>query len=151
MKILAYDKISIDSPHISQVSLNSLASNSDVITVHLELNNATAGILDHAFFTNIKQGAFLLNTSRGEILDEIALVKALENGILSGAALDVLSNETSKNSTWLINSEIYKYASSFDNLLITPHIGGVTYQSVTKTNDFIIRKLSTYLHESLIS
>ena len=146
MKIIAFDKVCIDTPDIDQVSLCSLAALSDVISVHLELNSQTNGMLDRSFFSNIKKGAFFVNTSRGEIVDETALLQALNDGTLAGAALDVLTSETSNQSRWLTDKPLYKFALNSNNLLLTPHIGGVTYQSVEKTNNFILQKLASYLN-----
>ncbi len=146
MHVIAFDRLHIDTPDIDQVSLHTLASKSDVISVHLELNSSTKGILDRNFFSSIKKGSFFVNTSRGEIVDESALLQALVDRTLSGAALDVLASETSNQPGWLMNTPLYKYANEFDNLLLTPHIGGVTYESVEKTNIFIVKKLASYLN-----
>ena len=69
----------------------------------------------------------------------------LKTGRLAGAAIDVMAGETSGNPNWLEGSGLYAYARDNSNLLITPHIGGVTYESVEKTNCFIIEKLARYL------
>jgi D-3-phosphoglycerate dehydrogenase len=147
MKTLAFDKECIETQNVKQVSLHALAAQSDVISVHLSLNDSTYKLLDSYFFSNVKKGSIFINTSRGDILDEDALLTALLNRSLSGAALDVLASETSTQPSWLMESPLYRYAREFDNLILTPHIGGVTHQSVERTNDYMIRKLALYLHE----
>ena len=96
-------------------------------------------------FSLIKQRAFLVNTARGEIIDEEAFLLSLKTGRLAGAAIDVMAGETSGNPDWLKLSKLYAYAREHNNLLISPHIGGVTYESVEKVDRFIIAKLANYL------
>lgn len=151
MRVLAYDTNPLVGTEVELTSLSELLSRSDVISVHLPLNNNTYGLLDHKLFSKVKRGAVFINTSRGEIVDEAALLDALSDGVLSGAALDVMAGESTNNSNWLVSSPLYTYAQSHTNLLLTPHIGGVTFQSVEKTNRFIIGKLESYLNGELIT
>jgi len=145
MKVLSHDIRSVSVVDVESVGLTELLERSDVISVNLALNDETRGMLGREEFLRVKQGAFLLNTARGEILDEDALLESLLTGRLAGAALDVMAGETSGNQNWLKESNLHAYARDHSNLLITPHIGGVTYESVEKTNHFIIEKLANYL------
>lgn len=145
MKILVHDTSSVSVVDVESVGITELLERSDVISVNLALNDETRGMLGHKEFSLIKRGAFLVNTARGEILDEAALLESLKTGHLGGAAIDVMAAETSGNQNWLKESELHTYARDHTNLLITPHIGGVTYESVEKTNSFIIEKLAKYL------
>ena len=90
----------------------------------------------------MKHGALFINTSRGELLDEEALLYFLKNNKLAGAALDVLHNEhqLEEHSTGLVY-----YAQKHNNLIITPHIGGCTYESMEKTEIFMATKLASQL------
>ena len=90
-------------------------------------------------FNRIKKGALLINTSRGEILDEAELIKAIKNGNLAGAALDVISKETSMND--LNKSKIIQFNNKDERIIITPHIGGATYESMEKTEVFMANKI----------
>lgn len=148
MSVLVYDKnVSPDAVNVEFVELDEILARADIVTVHLPLNQSTNGILGSKFFQNIKEGAFFLNTARGEILDDESLIAALKEGRVAAAAMDVLPDEVSLHEDWLKNSKLAIYARDNKNLIITPHIGGVTYESVEQTNAFIIQKLKYYLRD----
>jgi D-3-phosphoglycerate dehydrogenase len=92
----------------------------------------------------MKEGSYLVNTSRGEIIDEEALLSSLEAGDLAGAALDVLQGEYTDDPDWVKTDPLVEYAASHSELIITPHIAGATYESMEKTEIFIAEKLSSY-------
>lgn len=145
MHVLAYDTNPSPGSEVEFTSLTELLRRSDVISVNLALNDSTYGLLDRNLFSKVKRGAIFINTSRGEIVNETDLLDALRDGVVSCAALDVMAGETTNNPDWLKNSALHAYAQTHANLLITPHIGGVTFQSVEKTNRFMIAKLASYL------
>ena len=93
----------------------------------------------------MKNGTILINTARGEIIDEDAFLDALKSNRIS-AAVDVLADEISLDKDWLKRNKLIQYAKKNDNLIITPHIGGVTIESVDQANLFMIRKLENYLY-----
>lgn len=130
------------------VALPELLARSDVVSLHLPLNDQTRGWFDSRAFGAMRPGAVFLNTARGEIVDQAALLGALRSGRLAGAAVDVLAGETSTDPNWLDTNELARYARANDNVLITPHIGGVTHESVAQTNLFIIRKLRNHLERA---
>ena len=132
-------------PGITLVSEMELLGRADIVTVHVNLVDETTGYFGKTHFDNIKPGAVLVNTSRGELMDENELLLALERGKISGAALDVLCNE---NSVSMSASPLVQYAQSNQNLVITPHIGGCTRESMAKTEVFIAEKLSRAIRES---
>lgn len=125
-------------------SLSNLLERSEVLSLHVPLNAETQGMLNADKFARLPVGSLLINTSRGRLIDELALVQALDEGRLAGAALDVLADELDANRR--PNSPLISYASQHDNLLITPHIGGATYESMAKTEMFMARKLKKFLH-----
>ena len=148
MSVLVYDKnVSPDAVNVEFLELDEILARADIVTVHLPLNQSTNGILGSKFFQNIKEGAFFLNTARGEILDDESLIAALKEGRVAAAAMDVLPDEVSLHEDWLKNSKLAIYARDNKNLIITPHIGGVTYESVEQTNAFIIQKLKYCLRD----
>jgi D-3-phosphoglycerate dehydrogenase len=91
----------------------------------------------------MRAGAWFVNTARGEVVDENALLDALESGRLAGAALDVLANEHQLAASDL--RPLVRYASTHDNLLITPHIGGYTYESLARTEEHLAGLLLSHI------
>jgi len=116
-------------------SLNEMAAHCDVIAVHAELNDETEGLLDRAFFQDCRPGALLVNTARGELLDEAALLEALQEGRLRGAALDVVSSEPVTGQPW--ESPLRDYSLQHSNLVITPHIAGATFESIPRAEELL--------------
>ncbi len=117
-------------------SLEELARVSDVISLHVNYNEETHHLLNESFFKACKASSFFINTSRGGIVDEKALVKALENKWIQGAGLDVLQGEPEVQ-----NNVLIQYAKKNKNIVIVPHIGGNTYESFEKTEHFIADKI----------
>jgi len=151
MSILAHDQKKIPKESETEfVSLDELLARSDVVTLHLPLNKDTYGMLDTLCFQKIKQHAIFINTARGEIVNEGALIEALKTGKVAAAATDVLADEVSIMENWLQNSKLANYARDHPNLIITPHIGGLTYESVEQTNNFIIHSLKHFLRTQKI-
>jgi D-3-phosphoglycerate dehydrogenase len=124
-------------------TLAKLLARSDVLSLHLPLNPETWGLIKAAELALLPPGALLMNTSRGQLIDEEALVQALDNQHLAGAALDVVVDE--RDTDQRIRSRLLAYARTHDNLLITPHIAGATYESMAKTEVFMARKLARFL------
>lgn len=142
--ILAADRPDWDGspdPWVRMVPLSELLSHSDIVSLHVNLHSGTAGLIDRACFESIKPGAWFINTARGELVDEAALLDALETGRLAGAAVDVLSDEHVRCATHLLIA----YAARRDNLLVTPHIGGCTVESMEKTEEFLAELLAAQL------
>jgi|APSaa5957512576_1039674.scaffolds.fasta_scaffold16448_2 D-3-phosphoglycerate dehydrogenase / 2-oxoglutarate reductase len=151
MFILAYDQHKFSNKENTEfVGLDELLSRSDVISLHLPLNKHTNQMLDQNLFQKMKEGMVFINTARGEIVDEGALIEALKSGKVASAATDVLADEVSLDQDWLKNNKLVNYARSNKNLIITPHIGGVTYESVEQANIFIIHKLGHYIRNEKI-
>ena len=146
MNVVACDinKIEEDKFNLRQVSLESILKTSDVVSVNLSLNESTRHFLGGEHFNLMKDTAILLNTSRGAVVDEAALLYALENGQIAGAALDVLENENTKG-TISNKHPLVAYGNRNRNLLITPHIAGSTFESMDKTAIFIAMKIKDFL------
>ena len=109
---------------------------SDAITMHVPLNNDTNGLFDDYALQNMRKGAILINTSRGGIVDEDALVKYLKNGHLGGAMLDVFESEP------LTESRPF---AGLPNLILTPHIAGVTVESNRRVSCMIVDQVMEHL------
>lgn len=117
--------------------LKQLAESSDIVSLHVNYNDSTHHLIDEDFFKHCKSNAFFINTSRGGIVNETALLQALQKEWIKGAALDVLQNEPNINK----ENPLIEYAQKNDNLIIVPHIGGNTYESFEKTEYFIADKV----------
>ena len=144
MRVVAYDPYRKDwLPGVERASSQSeLLRQSQVLSVHVPLNEETENLLGASELAQLPPGALLVNTARGQVIDEAALLAALEQGHLAGAALDVLWDERAAGPN---RSLLVQYARTHDNLLITPHIGGATYESMATTEIFMARKLKTFL------
>ncbi|WP_119317653.1 2-hydroxyacid dehydrogenase family protein [Companilactobacillus formosensis] len=101
------------------VSQTELLANSDVVTLHLPLNEHTKHLLGAAEFKQMKSTAVLINAARGPIIDESALTEALKQHIIAGAALDVYEHEP----------EVSKELKQMKNVLLTPHLGNATIEA----------------------
>lgn len=138
MKIHFYDQrdIKTNKNFFKHDSLISLLKEIDILSIHLPLNDNTVNLLNYKVLKNLKKGSFIINTSRGEIINEEDLISLLDSGYIKAAALDVISDE--KN---FKRNKLIKYSNKNKNLLITPHIGGATYDSWANTENFVVDKL----------
>jgi D-3-phosphoglycerate dehydrogenase len=142
MDIVGYDPLLDDfPPQIRPVSLEELVRTSDFITIHVPLNKDTKELLSEDLFAILKSESILINTSRGAVVDEKALLKALESGRLLAAGLDVLTDEPD-----IEKSPLFKYAQTHDNLIITPHCGGFSHDAVRIVCRRAAEKIVEYLN-----
>jgi len=149
MEILVYDKARKKYPKgITNCSIEKLLANSDIVTLHLPLNIQTRNFMTQSRLKKMKKGAYLINTSRGALLDEMSLLALLNKKHLSGAALDVLRNEEKLNFKISTHS-LVRYARQHNNLIITPHIGGSAREAIEKTEIFIAKKLKRYFQMNI--
>jgi D-3-phosphoglycerate dehydrogenase / 2-oxoglutarate reductase len=125
---------------VHAAGLGTLLAEADVVSLHVPLNDSTRELLGPSEFALFKPGATLVNTSRGEVLSEPALLDALRAGRLAGAAVDVLAHDSSWPGSSPENHPMLRYASTNPNLLITPHIGGYSRQAVLSTRAFVVRE-----------
>jgi D-3-phosphoglycerate dehydrogenase len=126
MTVTGFDPHLEDFPaHVQPVPLPQLVAESDVISIHVPLTEETTGLIGAALLQTVKPGAILVNTSRGAIVDEAALLGTLRSGRLGAAGLDVLADEPD-----IDKSALAAYARSHDNLIITPHCGGFSPDAV---------------------
>ena len=145
MRVAAYDPFIEDWPGsvVRAPSVAALAAESDVLTVHVNLDPASVKLIGTKELNALPRGAVLVNTSRGQILDEEALLQALVSGRLGGAALDVLADE--RRPDLRAKNPLLTFAAHHRNLLITPHIGGATQEAMCGTEVFMARKLTQFL------
>lgn len=145
MRVLAVDPhrpATAADPGVELVSFDDLLSLADVVSLHVNLCERTRGFWGKEEFARMKRGAWFINTARGELVDQAALLEALRSGQLGGAALDVVSGERRAR---MRDHPLVAYARRYPNLLITPHIGGCTEESMEKTEFFLAQKLCAAL------
>ena len=148
MNVVAYDPFQkewIDGV-MRAASLSEMLTDADVVSVHVPLSRETTHLVGSAEFAALKQGAVILNTSRGAIMNEAALLENLESGHLGGAALDVIHGEYSSENN--LRERLLYYARAHENLLITPHLGGATHDSLEKVEIFMAEKLVSHLRST---
>jgi D-3-phosphoglycerate dehydrogenase / 2-oxoglutarate reductase len=143
MDVLAHD------PHVEvedarSVSLHELLRHADVVSIHCTFDEQTRGLIGAGELALMRRGAVLVNTSRGEIVDEVALLGALEQGRLAGAAVDTLAGEEPDGSH-LADHPLVRYARTHENLIVLPHLGGATVDATERTQLRISERLAEHL------
>ena len=118
------------------VSKNTILSESDYLSIHLPLSKDTYHFLDSSAFSNVRKGICLINTGRGAICDEEALVKALESGTVASAGLDVFEFEP----------RIHKKLLNMPNVVMLPHIGSATVRTRSRMGKVAAANILAYLH-----
>ena len=144
MEIWAYDPYRNTFPSFvhQAKSLSELLQQAPVFSIHTPLNEETTHLISFDELASLPPHSYLINTARGDIINERALLHALESGHLAGAALDVIPGERDREKRR--TSGLVDYARRHDNLIITPHIGGATYESMAMTEVFMARKLQRF-------
>lgn len=117
-------------------SLVALLAEADVVSLHVPLVAQTRGMLNASHIASMKRGAIVINTARGGIVDEGALIAALRAGALGGAALDVFEHEPLASTAW----------ADIPNLILTPHVAGVTVEANARVSEMIAKRVAAALH-----
>jgi D-3-phosphoglycerate dehydrogenase / 2-oxoglutarate reductase len=140
--VLAYDKnkYGFSHDHVKEANLDHICRYADVISFHVPLTDDTLYMANADFFNSLQQQPFIINTSRGSVVQTSALIKALEQNIIAGAALDVLENEQ-LSSFSVAQKEEMLYLTQQPNVILTPHIAGYSSQAFNKMSAVILEKL----------
>lgn len=140
--ILAYDKYKTGFGHgnIIETSLDKIFEHADIVSLHVPLTDETRYMADRRFFKHFRKNFYLINTSRGQVVKTADLVKYLKKGKILGAGLDVLEYE-SYNFTLNAQTDELNYLRTAPNVIITPHIAGITRQSFYKLSEVMARKI----------
>jgi (S)-sulfolactate dehydrogenase len=142
MRVVAYDAmLPKDAPkwqqaNVSPRELDDLLAEADAVTLHVPLVAETRRLLDARRITKMKKGAVLVNTSRGGVVDELAMAEALKSGALGGAALDVFEQEPLKADSPLVG---------VPNLVLTPHVAGLSIEANGRVSTLIAEKVAEAL------
>lgn len=141
--ILAYDKYKsgFSNAYVQETDLITIQKQADIVSFHVPLTVETYHYLNEEFIQSMKKPFWLLNLSRGGVVDIAILPKYLENGKIKGAALDVLENEDFHSLTDN-EKQLYEKLFSYSNVIVTPHIGGLTHESNTKIQQLILKHLN---------
>ena len=121
MRVAFSSRTAVSSPLGEAMPLDRLLSTSDVVTLHCPLNAETRHLINQTTLARMKRSAYLVNASRGPVVDEAALVWALENHLIAGAALDVYEREP----------EIHGGLFALENVVLSPHLGSSTIETRT--------------------
>jgi glyoxylate reductase len=119
------------------VDINSILEQSDFLTIHTTLNKDSFHLLDESKFRKMKKTAYIINTSRGQIINEPDLVKAIKNKWIAGVGLDVFEKEPLSNSSPLLKMK---------NVVVLPHIGSATYQTRSRMSEVAVQNLLSILN-----
>jgi glycerate dehydrogenase len=137
MTVLAHDERPVDGGGMATiVDLDTLFHDSDVISLHCPLTAQTRRLVDRRRLDLMKPSAYLINTSRGALVDEVALAEALEAGRLAGAGFDVLTEEPPPADHPLLRAR---------NCTITPHIAWATQQARQRLLDTAVENVAAFL------
>lgn len=136
MKVLVHTRTPKEDPAVTFVPLDALLQGSDYVSIHTPLTEQTAKLFSRKTFAQMKDGAYLINTSRGGVIDEEALCEALESGKLSGAAVDVLTREPMAADCPLRHAP---------NLVFTPHVAWAPYETRVRLLSIVIDNLKGFL------
>ncbi|MFC7395564.1 hydroxyacid dehydrogenase [Scopulibacillus cellulosilyticus] len=147
MNVVGYDPFMAEYDHIVSEtgvhqldSLQECLSISDFVSLHVPLTSDTKHLISYNEFEVMKPHAYLINTSRGGIIDETALSSALENQQMAGAFLDVLESEPISPTNNLL---------SYENVILTPHVAGLTRESQIRTSILVAHELGKLLYEDV--
>ncbi|MDJ0751316.1 MAG: hydroxyacid dehydrogenase [Woeseiaceae bacterium] len=142
MSVAAFDPyVPADEPIwnvVDAASLPDLASQCDVISVHVPLTDETRNLVDAEFIAGMRDHAMLINTARGGVINEAALIDALRNGRLGGAALDVFESEP-------LDAAAGAAFGDLPNLLLTPHIAGITAEANLRVSRVTAQNVADHL------
>lgn len=137
MKVIVTNRSSIEEGKfgVEQVELDQLLRESDFISLHVPIAAETEHLIDDKAFDKMKPSAYLINTSRGALVKESALIDAVKNGKIAGAGLDVLEQEPMKDRSIL----------GIDNIYITPHMGAAAKESRMRLMDIVVENVQAFL------
>jgi D-3-phosphoglycerate dehydrogenase len=125
-------------------STDELLNKADIVCLHIHLDENNHNFFGERQFSSMKPGAYFINTSRGGLVDEYALIDALKNNKIAGAAVDVIKNEQSED---LSTSPLIDFAKTSDKIIITPHIAGLTVDSQGKAAHFSLTKIKDFFSD----
>lgn len=151
MNVIYYDVVNLMAMGTSRqvATLKDLLGEADFVTCHVPELPETQGMIGQQQFEQMKDGSYLINASRGTVVDIPALIQAMRSGKVAGAALDVYPNEPAGNGDYFHN-ELNTWANdlrSLKNIILTPHIGGSTEEAQSAIGIEVSQALVKYVNE----
>lgn len=149
MEVLAYDPYPVEIPGVRYVETDELFRKSDIISLHCPLTRETRYIIDESAINLMKKSALIVNTSRGQLIDSEALLEALNDKRIGGAALDVYEEESGlffeDNSDKIVTDEVLSLLVSRPNVLITSHQAFLTEEALRSIAEVTLQNFDDYL------
>jgi D-3-phosphoglycerate dehydrogenase len=141
VNVIAYDKYKtgFSDTYVREVSMEEIVKQSDVLSLHVSLTKETRQMVNEEYLYHFKKPIFFINTARGEIVNTLAVLDKIESGKILGAGLDVL--ETEKFPT-LSEQPWFDDLKKSGKVILTPHVGGWTFDSYRKISEVLAQKLS---------
>ena len=152
MHVIYYDIVTVMALGTSKQvpTLDELLNKADFVTLHVPETPETKNMLSAPQFAAMKDGAYVINLSRGTVVDIPSLIQAMKVNKIAGAAIDVYPNEPAKNGAGSFNDDLNKWTSelvSLPNIILTPHIGGSTEEAQSAIGIEVGNALTKYINE----
>jgi D-3-phosphoglycerate dehydrogenase len=144
--VIAFDKYKkgFSDKNVKEVSLQTLFDETDILSLHIPLTEETNYMVNDDFINSFAKSIFIINTSRGKIINTKDLVKNLKSGKIRGAALDVLEyeNQSFESKGEITDKDTYDYLIKSNKVILTPHIAGWTFESYKKIAEVLVAKIA---------
>ena len=143
MEVIAYDKYisGFGNSHVEEVSLEEIFQRADIVSLHTPLRTETIGMMNSSLFEKFKKPIVVINTARGKSLVVEDLIDSLNSKKIIGACLDVLDIESSNFNLNKATSQSFEKLKKFNNVILSPHIAGWSYESKEKMAQVILEKI----------
>jgi D-3-phosphoglycerate dehydrogenase / 2-oxoglutarate reductase len=148
INIISYDKylFNYSDNYTTESTLEEIYSHSDIVSLHVPLTGETENMVNEKFLGNFRKNIYIINTSRGQVIETDALVKYLISGKILGAALDVLEYESHTFESLLLNkdNQLFNFLVNSEKVVLSPHIAGWTFESYYKMSEILADKIVTF-------
>ena len=153
MKVIAYDPYPIKNSDIEYVSLDTLFKNSDIISLHCPLTEETKQIVSKESIAKMKKGVFIINTSRGGLIDSKALLEGIKERKVGAACLDVYDEEAdifyNDKSSHILDDDILRNLISMPNVIVTSHQAFLTHEALSNIADTTKENIEKFINDEL--
>ncbi|MFQ3214596.1 MAG: D-3-phosphoglycerate dehydrogenase [Marivirga sp.] len=143
-RVIVYDLVTIAKEKLAanavQVDFETFTKEVEILSIHINLNSNNNRLIDNTYLDQFKRLAYLINTSRGEVVVLADLVQFLDEGKIKGAALDVLENEKLSSFSKEENA-LYERLFTLQQVILSPHVAGWTFESYEKINSVLVEKI----------